>query len=494
MNVVLIIIDTLRRDYLEPYGATSVRTPNFQRLAEMGATFDRAYLGSYPCMPARRDLWTGRYEFPWRGWGPLEPDDRDLISVLRDAGRPTMLVTDHYHLFERGSGNYHFAFDGWEFIRGQENDHWITDPDQHIAWPGEEYAKVHRSWAQYYRNTAQWRHGADGLAWQSEEHTFAAQTFSAAARWLDRNRSLDNFLLMIDCFDPHEPFDPPPPYDTMYAENPPEQRIRWPIYGQADRYTEEELADIRALYAGEVTLTDVWLGHFLDRLERLGRLEDTAILVTTDHGHLFGEHGMIGKPSAVHGDSQFYQPLAHIPLFLYHPDLAGGTRCPHLVQPVDIYPTVLDLMGVEQPEALHGVSLLSQMEGAPARETAAFAKFGEALNVTDGEWTLHLWPTQPDAPLQWHGVHPPLFLRPKEMGEFDGTGYSVTYHRGEAEPALYHVAEDYAQEHNLIEERPEVVARLRSAARDWLQSVGAPEELLTRFGLGVGDTTTDEHR
>ena len=89
-----------------------------------GVTFENAYLGSYPCMPARRDIWTGRYEFPWRGWGPLEYDDLDFIGLISDE-HTTMLITDHYHLFEHGSGNYHFHFDGWEFIRGQENDKYL---------------------------------------------------------------------------------------------------------------------------------------------------------------------------------------------------------------------------------------------------------------------------------------------------------------------------------------------------------------------------------
>ena len=336
MNVVFIIIDTLRRDHLGCYGNPWIKTPNFDRLAEMGVTFENAYLGSYPCMPARRDIWTGRYEFPWRGWGPLEYDDLDFIGLISDE-HTTMLITDHYHLFEHGSGNYHFHFDGWEFIRGQENDKWITDATIEVKFPAPEFTKVHRRWHQYYRNTAHWK---------TERDTFAAQTFEAAIDWLDRNHTLQDFFLMIDCFDPHEPFDPPYPYDLMYNPNPPEQRIRWPIYGTADRYTEAELQDIRALYAGEVTLVDTWLGHFLDKLERLRLLDDTMIVLTTDHGHLFGEHGMIGKPATHHGDSNMYQEIAHIPLIVHHPEFRGATLRPRrLIQQVDLYPTILEAMG-----------------------------------------------------------------------------------------------------------------------------------------------------
>ncbi len=479
MNVVLIIIDTLRRDHLGCYGNDWIRTPNFDRLADMGVTFENAYLGSYPCMPARRDIWTGRYEFPWRGWGPLEYDDLDFIRMISDQ-RTTMLVTDHYHLFERGSGNYHFYFDGWEFIRGQENDKWITDPTIEVRFPAPESTKVSRRWRQYYRNTAHWK---------TERDTFAAQTFQSAMDWLDRNYSLKDFFLMIDCFDPHEPFDPPHPYDLMYAPDPPQERIRWPIYGAADRYTEEELRDIRALYAGELTLVDTWLGRFLDKLEKLALLGDAMIVVTTDHGHLFGEHGMIGKPSTFHGDSNMYQEIAHIPLILYHPEFRNARRRPRaLIQQVDLYPTVLEAMGVPTPGGLQGKSLfpLIRDRKAAIREYACYSRFGEAINVTDGRWTLFQWPpTDQNKPLYWYSSLPPQFLIPRDVGQYDGPNqrFPIEHYRGESHSALYDLRSDYAQRHNLIAEEGEVRDRLCLGLLDFLEQTGAPGEIRGRLGL-----------
>src|SRR5947209_19143970 len=107
MKVILVLIDTLRHDFMGFNHNAWVKTPNMDRLAGKSCVFDNAYLGSYPCMPARRDLWTGRFEFPFRGWGPLEYNDQDLPKVLTiEHGVPSMLVTDHYHLWEAGSGNY----------------------------------------------------------------------------------------------------------------------------------------------------------------------------------------------------------------------------------------------------------------------------------------------------------------------------------------------------------------------------------------------------
>ncbi len=491
MNTILIVIDTLRRDHLGCYGSRVCKTPHLDAFAERSVVFDNAYLASSPCMPARREIMTGRYEFPFRGWGPLEHTDLDLAEALGQSKKPSMLITDHYHLFEHGSGNYHFHFSGWDFIRGQENDHWITNPSIPPRFPAPERTKCHFAWAQYMRNTAQWR-DAEGR-WSDERHTFCAQTFSRAATWLEENHAQRDFLLVIDHFDPHEPFDPPPPYDTMYCDGPPpRERVRWPIYGKADRYTPAELADIRALYAGKVSLVDHWFGAFVKHLTELGRLDDTMIIVTTDHGHLFGEHGMIGKPGTGHGDSTLYQPMAHIPLLVYHPDFRtqGGARRSALVQPVDYFPTVMEAAGVAAPaERLHGKSLFPLMQSPTAkiRETACFGKFGEGVHITDGAWTYVKWPPNPDvnAPLHWYSASPPDFIKPRDVGEFEREQmrFSIDHVRGPMSDALFFLPEDPGQDHNLIAERPAEAGRLAQGIRNFMSEIDAPQEQLQRLGL-----------
>lgn len=487
INVILVLIDTLRRDHLGPYGPTPVPTPAFDRLAAMGTTFERYFLGSYPCMPARRDLWTGRYEFPHRGWGPLLPEDRDLPSVLSAAGVRTMLITDHYHLFQPGAGNYHYGFDGWEFLRGQEDDHWATAAVP-TPWPAERERKLHRRWERYWRNTADRR---AGLLFRSAADTFAARTFAAAEDWLRAEAAHPTpsqpFFLLIDCFDPHEPFDPPAEYGGGAAAG--AAGIPWPIYGRADRYTPEELAGIRALYAGEVALVDAGLERLLRACEGLGRLRDTVVLLTTDHGHLFGEHGMIGKPSTVHGDSNLYRPLAQVPLLAYHPEGRAGARCAALAQTVDLYPTVLEACGVGVPEASQGRSLLPQLlerPGAPLRPFACYGKFGEAVQITDGEWVLHQWPpTAANAPLYWYGAEPPTFLRPRGLGApepWPGPAlvrYAVDWERGPCSSVLLDATEAVDRSGT----QPAVLARLRAGLAGWLAECGAPPEQRERLGL-----------
>ena len=107
MRVLMVMFDSLNRDMLEPYGGNLVKTPNFTRMAEHSVTFDNCYAGSLPCMPARRELHTGRYNFLHRSWGPLEPFDDSMPEILNRHHIHSHLVTDHYHYFEDGGAKYH---------------------------------------------------------------------------------------------------------------------------------------------------------------------------------------------------------------------------------------------------------------------------------------------------------------------------------------------------------------------------------------------------
>jgi arylsulfatase A-like enzyme len=235
-------------------------------------------------------------------------------------------------------------------------------------------------------------------------------------------------------------------------------------------------------------MVDHWLGHLLDKVDRLGLMDDTMIIVVTDHGHLFGEHGMLGKPWTDLGDSNMYQEVAHIPLIIYHPKGQAGKRVPHLVQPVDLFATILDGFSIPLPEQVHGRSLLPfilQPEtGTPVRETAVFGRYGEAMNITDGEWTLYLWPpTDKNEPLYWYSPLPPEFGDVRVNDDFDGRRFSARVTRGPMSSALYNVREDPQEQHNLYAERPEVVERLKASLREFLVSINAPREQFTRLGL-----------
>jgi arylsulfatase A-like enzyme len=212
------------------------------------------------------------------------------------------------------------------------------------------------------------------------------------------------------------------------------------------------------------------------------------IIIVTDHGHLFGEHGMIGKPWAGLGDSNMYQELAHIPLLIYHPQGNAGRRIPHLTQPVDLFATILDGFRIPLPEGTHGRSLMPYVlqpdAGTPLRTTAAFGRYGESMNITDGEWTLYLWPpSDNNEPLYWYSYLPPESGSVSASDDFDGRRYTARVARGSMSSALYHVKEDPQQERNQYTERPDVTERLKASLREFLISINAPREQFTRLGL-----------
>ena len=173
----------------------AVPTPNMDRLAARGTTFDNCWTGSTPCMPARRDIYTGRYEFLERGWGPLEEDDLDLprqVSgppnqsvqwTVENGYRVSYLLTDHFHLWEQGAGNYHMGYTGFDFVRGCEADAFRTDPVAFACPEGDRLSKNERHW----RNVHFIR--------QPEEDYFCAQVFRRAIDWLEGNRAHKDFYL-----------------------------------------------------------------------------------------------------------------------------------------------------------------------------------------------------------------------------------------------------------------------------------------------------------
>src|SRR5512137_1676146 len=131
MKAIMVMFDSLNRRMLEPYGCDWVHTPNFTRLATKTARFNNSYVGSMPCMPARRELHTGRYNFLHRSWGPLEPFDDSAPEIRKNSGIYTHLTSNHYHYWEEGGANYHTKYSSWEISRGQEGDPWkgqVRDP------------------------------------------------------------------------------------------------------------------------------------------------------------------------------------------------------------------------------------------------------------------------------------------------------------------------------------------------------------------------------
>ncbi|HMR33306.1 MAG TPA: sulfatase [Geminicoccaceae bacterium] len=384
MKVVFALFDSLNRLALEPYGGTRIETPNFKRLAARSTTFDRHYVGSLPCMPARRDMHTGRLSFLHRSWGPIEPYDNSFAEILAGSGVYSHLVTDHFHYFEDGGFTYHNRYDSYDFIRGQEGDRWKAMVQPHWDRLREMYHERQFSDKRrtYFANNVINREFI-----RDEQDFPSVKCFAAAMEFLDRNRDADNWILHLETFDPHEPFTAPARFKEKFKTGWTGPIRDWPRYGRVDELP-EECEELRANYYAVLSLCDFLLGQLLDYFDEHDLWKDTALIVTTDHGFLLGEHDFWAK-----NRMNMYEEIVHIPLFFHHPAQPGGSRRRALTQTIDLPATFYELFGAEGPAEMQGKSLVPLLAAdAEQRKGAIFGYFGGAVNVTDGRWTYHRYP------------------------------------------------------------------------------------------------------
>ncbi len=373
MKAIMIMFDTLKKNYLAPYGCDWVHTPNFKRLAEKAVTFDKCFVGSLPCMPARRELHTGRLGFLHRGWGPIEPFDDSMPELLKESGVFTHLISDHFHYWEEGGANYHTRYMSWEIARGQEGDPWkcqVKEPEipPHIV------SRTDKHWRQDWVNRTYMKTKA--------EHSQGV-TFNLAKEFLETNHSEDNWFLQVECFDPHEPFFSYPEYKKLYPHEYNGPHYDWPTYHALEDSEKEQIEHLRHEYAALLTMCDESLGEILDMMDKHDMWSDTMLIVNTDHGFFLGEHGHIGK-----GRNPVFTELSETPFFVWHPRYGvKGERRNALVQSIDIAPTLLDFFGVDIPGDMLGRPLGSVIEkNEPQREAALFGYFGGYVNCTDGNY------------------------------------------------------------------------------------------------------------
>ncbi len=375
MRVIMVMFDTLNRRFLPPYGCEWVHAPNFQRLAERTVTFSNAFVGSMPCMPARREIHTGRYNFLHRAWGPLEPFDDSMPRMLKENGIHSHLVSDHYHYWEDGGCTYHTQYKTWEISRGQEGDPWKGDltvkefPEQYDdnRWLSDFFKQdqVNRKYM------------------QREEDQPQAKTFDMGLEFLETNRDEDDWFLHIETFDPHEPFFTQQHYKELYPHEYDGPLFDWPGYKEVTE-PPEMVEHCRMEYAALISMCDHHLGRVLDFMDDNGMWEDTMLIVNTDHGFLLGEHDWWAKCYM-----PFWNEVAHIPLFVWDPRVGACDETREsLVQTIDLAPTVLEYFDIDRTEDMQGVPLRDTVaDDTKIRDAGLYGIHGGQVNVTDGRYT-----------------------------------------------------------------------------------------------------------
>lgn len=516
MKTVFVLFDSLNRLALGAYGGTAIATPNFDRFAKKAVTFDKHYVGSLPCMPARRDMHTGRLNFMHRHWGPLEPFDDSFARTLSENGVYTHLISDHLHYFEEGGWGYANAYDSFDYIKGQEYDALKVLVAPPIERYKEKFDERHYAFDKLPRTNTLTRGNSDAMAWKKsraaisrdflkEEADFpTAKCFSAAFEFLDLNSVADDWFLQLECFDPHEPFVAPARFKEAYESGYNGKILDWPMYEEASN-SPAEIAEIRGNYAALVAMCDEYFGKLLDYFDENDLWKDTSLVLTTDHGFLLSEHEWWGK-----NRMPYYEEISHIPLMIWHPDHAsqGGARRENLTQTPDLMPTFLEIHGCAIPPSVTGASLIPLIsEDAPVHDSVALGMFGGPVCVTDGLYSyfhypedligkdLNLYTLMPAhmrshfdiaelktielaAPFDFTKGAPVMKIKldPKN-GQLGADGHAL----GDCVSTLYDLISDPRQEHPLDD--PACVDGLIGRLIHHFAQHDAPNELYAHFGL-----------
>lgn len=499
MRAIMVMYDSLNRHMLESYGCDWTRTPNFLRLAKRSMQFENCYVGSMPCMPARRELHTGRPNFLHRSWGPIEPFDDSMPEILKQAGICTHLVSDHQHYWEDGGGTYHTRYSSWECIRGQEGDPWKEDlcavPEKRSVFRGREMAwQVPLFAAMNTHDQVNRRHQ------NTEEKTAQARTFACGLEFIDTNHEADNWFLQIECFDPHEPFFCDEKYrkhfdGPLHGED--ALGADWPPYMPVNE-GEDVVRTVRNHYAALLEKCDANLGKVLDKMDEYGMWRDTMLIVCTDHGFLLSEHGWWGKTAM-----PCYNEIAHTPLYVYDPRFdCAGKHSESFVQMTDLAPTLLEFFGQPVPEDMTGKPLRPVFEkGEKLHDYVVFGFHGAEIIVTDGKYLYMNAPEHPEDPYYEYTLMPAHMrmrfsceeLKDMELAEpFSFTkglrtlkirclGSTVGGSKEEAPSRLFDIEKDPGQLKEIHD--PEAVCRMKALIAGYMAKTDAPKELYHRYGI-----------
>lgn len=500
MKAIMLLFDSLKKDWLPPYGGDTV-APNFTRLAERAVTFDNFYVGSLPCMPARRELHTGRYNFLHEGWTPLEPFDDSMPQLLKENGVHTHLASDHHHYWREGGGNYHGRYSTYDHIRGQEGDPW-----KGVVNAGFVNTTSAESLPPFFQ-TMFVQDGVNRRYMPDEATHSQTLTFDAGLEFVRTNLDKDRWFLQLECFDPHEPFYTFEEYQRLYPSRYQGRHIDWPMIGDADEgagYVEYVQNQYKAL----VTMIDRNLGRVLDLMDAHNLWEDTMLIVGTDHGLLLGEHDWWSK-----GAMPTYNEVANIPFFIWDPRAGkAGERRAALAQNIDVAATLLEYFGVPLPPDMEGKPLLPAVrDDTKLHSEILFGYHGGMTNITDGRYVYMRAPaSMANAPLYEYTLiparmgsradvkqlqnlelAPPFsFTKGARTLKIDMSGHSTPfgnmYRFGNR---LYDLQNDPGQKAPIDDIQTEL--RLIRRMIEMMRGNDAPKEQYERLGLTSGMTEAD---
>jgi choline-sulfatase len=420
LNIVLVQTDQLRRDYVgwTPYSRCA--TPNMDRIARQGAAFNACVTVNPISQPARAAMLTGRYTHQvglLDMSGDLEPRHPTFPRALQRAGWHTVTV-----------GKLHYWQWPWKTPDGQG--HRLVDEDDAFraygfdeVWQACGKQLITRDYCHYarhlerhglldaYREYAGRQHGGtpatpegmvfDGRAFPfAEEHYIDRVIGAEARRRLETMPADKPFFLQVSFCGPHPPFDPP----ARFLDATPRETADDFLPGEKPLTPaqKEQLRDLRRAYRAMIACVDEEVGRLLDLLEKRGLAGNTAVLFTSDHGEMLGDHYAMQK-------SVPWRASIEVPLAIRVPGAPAGITCDTPVETIDIAATILELAGLDAWESLSlqwpvfnnrvpSTSLLPIVRGGATavRETSFSECRGEWSMVQDGRWKLTRWHARPN--------------------------------------------------------------------------------------------------
>ena len=490
MNILFIMYDQLRFDYLSCSGHPHLDTPNFDRVAKMGVRFTQTYVQSPICGASRMCYYTGRYASShgaqWNGF-PLRVGEQTIGDHLRKLGMNSWIIgKTHMKADADGMARLGLAADSVIGARQSECgfDNWVRDdglwaygPDgfyDELRSPYNEYLKSQgydgeNPWADYANAGISDEQIASGWMFRNADKPANIREQDSETPWLT-GQTIDfidqaegPWMAHVSYIKPHWPYIVPSPYHNMFGPNhvPParrhavEQESPHPVYGAymdnkvSSAFQREEVRDkVIPAYMGLIKQCDDQLGRLLDHLEATGRMQDTMIVLTSDHGDYLGDHWLGEK-------DLFHEASVKVPLIIYDPrdqaDATRGTACDALVESIDLAATFVEVAGGPVPDhILEGRSLMPWLFG----ETPTWRKY--VISEYDYSATPHAVDL---------GVEPRdarLFM------VYDGR-YKMMHAEGGMRPMLFDLQEDPDEFYDLAKgsEHNEIIDKLYLDLRNW---------------------------
>lgn len=416
-NVVVMLADQLRADCLGCYGNRVVQTPHIDQLALNGIRFESAFAQHPQCVPSRSSLITGRYPHvngAISNHVAMAPNEVTLPEYLQEHGFFTAAIgkVHLYPLKERSSYQYTMLCGGQTSNR--------TTP-AHLRSDYRHWLRANGYWETVCRHYANRELPAYRENFQAVVSPLPVEAYYDA--WVgdravefirDQTLSRQPFYLFVGFPNPHNPFEPPEPYASMYdpadmtvpatfhsdlGGKPPQHR-NYKAHGRAslgldfNALTEDKLRRVIAHYYGSITLVDDQVGKIIGALEEARLMNDTIVVFLADHGELLGHHGMLLKSQDAY--PMLYDKSLHVPFIVSAPDVGAGPMVAPPVELVDYYPTLLDLLEIPIPPEVQGRSLAPAMRcEADNPVEFVFAESGAVKMVRGSRHKLVYYPGQP---------------------------------------------------------------------------------------------------